>query len=77
MKIGLLRPSTLPQLIADVVKFVEIVILRATTLPQVIVEVVGVGKVLLATLTLIIMEDMLIELDPGNKIPATIPLATV
>ena len=45
MGISILSPSTIPQLIAEVVKVVDIGLKRPSTLPQVIPEVVDVGKV--------------------------------
>ena len=47
---------------------------RPDTPPLVIDEVVELCQVLPATLPLIITEDMLIEVDLGNKIPVTHPL---
>ena len=45
MEIGLLRPETLPQVILEVMKFMEIFLKRSATIPKVIVEVVDVFKV--------------------------------
>ena len=45
MDIGLLRPSTLSEVITDVVKGIDIGLLRPDTLPQIILEVVDVGHV--------------------------------
>ena len=45
MNIGLLRPATLPQVIADFVKAVDIGLLIPATLTQVIMEVVDVIQV--------------------------------
>ena len=75
MDIGLLRPATLPQVVVDVVKFVDKDLLRPASLLQVIAEVVNLGQVLPATLPLVVAEDMLIYGYLGQKIPATIPLA--
>ena len=56
--ISLLRPSTLPQLIVEVVEVVYIGLLRPSTIPQLIVEAVYVGQVLPDTLPLVIVEDV-------------------
>ena len=60
MDIVLLRPATIPQVIVNFVKVVEIGLLRTATLPQVIVEVVYVGPVLPYTVPILITNDMLI-----------------
>ena len=74
MDIGLLRPSTLPQVIMEVMKVVEMCIKIPATLPQVNVEVLDVGQVWTDTIPLVIVEDMLIEVDLGNKRPDNLPL---
>ena len=75
MYLGLLRPSTVPQVIVEVIKIVDICIKRPANLPQVITEVLDIGQVWPATLPLVIVEDMLIKVDIYNKIPDTLPLA--
>ena len=72
MGIGLLRPSTIHQVIMEVMKVVDIGLKRPVTLPQVIVEVVDVGKVLPNTLLLLISQDMMIEVDIGHNRPFTL-----
>ena len=72
---GLLRPATVPQVMVEVVKVVEIGLKIPSNLPQVIAEVVDVGQVWSDTLTLIIVEDMLIEVYLGNNIPANLTLS--
>ena len=75
MDLGLLIPTTVPQVIMYIVKVVDIGLLIPATLPQVITEVRGVGQVHPDTLPLVIVEDKLIEVDLGHKIPANISLA--
>ena len=58
--VGLLKSSTLTQLIVELGKVVDIDLKRPATLPQVIAEVLDIGQVLPATLPIIISEDMLI-----------------
>ena len=59
-------------------KYLDIGLLRPATLPQVITEVVYIGILIPATLPLVILEDMivvmLLEMDLGNKRPATVPI---
>ena len=55
-------------------KFVGIGLKRPATLPRLIADVADIGQVRSATINLIIVEDMLIEVDIGHKIPATILL---
>ena len=59
-------------------KEVDIGILRPATINQVISEVTGIGILRPTTLTLLIAEDiivvMLVEVDLGQKIPATLTL---
>ena len=54
--------------------------LEKATITQVIAEVVGIGILRAATLTLVIMDYimvlMLVEVDLGKNIPSTIPIAT-
>ena len=69
--IDLLKPAALPQLIAEIVKLLDIGILIPDTLTQVIVKFMDVVQVLKAILNIIIAEDMMIEVDLGHKIPAT------
>ena len=45
MDIGLLVPSTVPQVLVEVVKVMDIGIKRPATLPQVIAEVLDAGQV--------------------------------
>ena len=45
MEIGLLAPSTLPHVIVEVVKVVDIVLKRPYALSQIITEFVEVGQV--------------------------------
>ena len=47
---------------------------RRSTLTQVTSEVVELGQFLPATLPLLIVDDMMIEVGIGHRIPATIPL---
>ena len=75
MYICLLRPATLTQVIMEVMKVVDIGIKIPSNIPQVIYEVADIGQVLPATLTLVIMEDVLIELYICHKIPATLTLS--
>ena len=75
MEIGLLGPATLLQLIIEVAKVVENRLERPATLPQVIVEFVDIDQVLRDTITIVIAEDMLIEVDTCQNITDTIPLA--
>ena len=56
-------------------KYVDIVLLRPATLPQVIAEVMEIGLLRTATITLIITDDMLVEVDLGQKIPIILPLS--
>ena len=56
-------------------KVVEIGILIPATLPKLIDEVVDLVQVLPSTIPIVILEDMLIEVDLGHKIPATITIA--
>ena len=56
-------------------KVVDLSLLIPATPPEVIEEVVYIGQVLPATINILITKDMLIEVDLGNKIPATLPLA--
>ena len=66
MDIGILRTSTLPQLIAEAAKVVYIGLKIPATLRQVITDFMDVGQIWPATITLVIAEDMLIELDLGH-----------
>ena len=75
MDLDLLIPTTVPQVITHIVKVVDIGLLIPPTLPQVITEVVDIGQVRPCTLPLVIMEDKLIEVDVGHKIPANLSLA--
>ena len=59
--IVILRPATLTQLIAEVVKVEEIGINIPDTVPQVITKVVEVGQFLPETIPLVILEDILKE----------------
>ena len=61
--IYLLRPSNFPQLIVEVVKVLDIGLKIPATLTQVILEVLEVGQVWPATIHLLIVDDMLIEVD--------------
>ena len=74
VNIGLLIPAILPQAITDLMKVVDIGLLRPATLPQVTAEVVDVVQVRPAIMLLVIAEGMLIYVDLGNNIPATLPL---
>ena len=56
-------------------KFMDMGLKRTATLPQVITEVVELGQVLPSTMTLLIEEDMLIEVNIVRKRPATLPIA--
>ena len=49
MVIVLLRPAIITQVIADVVKVMDIALLKPATLPQVILEVVDLDQVLPGT----------------------------
>ena len=60
MDIGLLRPATLPQVITEVAKVLNIVLLIPYTFPHVISEVVDVGTFRPATLPLVFAGDMLV-----------------
>ena len=72
--IGLLISATFPYVIVEVVEVMEIVIERTSTVPQVIVEVVKVVQLLPATLNIVIVEDMLIELYLFHNRLSTLPL---
>ena len=76
MGIGILRPATLNQSIVEVVKVVDIGLNTPANLSQVIEEVMDVGQVLPATFSLVILEDMLIEVYLGHNIPDTLYLTT-
>ena len=52
----------------------DIGILRLGTITQVIADVVDLGILRPATILLIIVENMLIEVDLGHQIPANITL---
>ena len=52
----------------------DIGILRLGTITQVIADVVDLGILIPATILLIIVENMLIEVDLGHQIPANITL---
>ena len=73
--IGILIPATLPKLIMEVVKAMDLGINRQAPLPQVIAEIVDVGQVLPATLPLVIAEVMLIEVYLVHKISSSLPLS--
>ena len=72
--IGLVRPDTLPQVIVEFMKVVNLGLEISATLTQLIAEVVDVGQVLPATITLVTTEDILIDVDLGHKRPDTLPL---
>ena len=55
-------------------KVVDIGIKRSANLTQLIADVVNLGQVLSATIHLVIVEDMLIEVDPYHKRPSAITL---
>ena len=55
-------------------KVMEIGIKRPETIPQVIADVMDAGQVWPFTLTLVITEDILMEVNLGCKRPATLPI---
>ena len=75
MYIGLLRPFNVTQVIVEATKVMGIGLKRPSTTPQIIAEFMNVGQVWTATIYIAIVEDMLIEVDLGHKIPANILLA--
>ena len=72
--IGILRPAIITQVITKVVEVVDIGLLRPSTITHKLAEVVYIGQVWPATLPLVITKDILIDVDIGHKIPATITL---
>ena len=75
LDIYILIPANINQWIVDVVKVVDIGIKIPATLTQVTAEFVDVVQVWPSTITLVIEEDILIEVDIGHKIPDNLPLA--
>ena len=55
-------------------KEVDIFLMRPATIPQVTAEVVVIGLLIPATITLVIADNMLVEVDICHKKPATLPL---
>ena len=74
VEIGILRPSTLSQLILYFVKVVDIGLKIPDTIHQLIAEVVDVCHFLISNLPLLIAEDMLVAVSLGHRRPFTIPL---
>ena len=70
--IGILRTSTVPQVISEVTKFMDIDIKIPATTPQLIMEVVEICQ--LWTENLPLTEDKLIDVGLGYKISDTVPL---
>ena len=75
MYICLLRPPTLTQVIMELMKVVYIGLKIPSNIPQVISEVADIGQVLPATVTLLIVEGVLIEVYICNKITSSLPLS--
>ena len=72
LDIGLLRTTTLPQVIVKVMKVLEIGLNIPENIPQLTAEVVNIGQLLPYTLPLVIVEDMLLEADLGHKRPSSL-----
>ena len=86
--IGLVIPNILPTtVVTRMVKFsknkvlkylwlskdVDVGLLRPSTIPQVIAEVVDIGLLRPSTLPQVILEDILVEVDIGHNLLATLP----